>query len=126
MRFSRRIVTPNNWIDVLNLLRPAMEKEAADPAAIYDELVTHRAQLWANDDLSVGCLTQSREDGVLQLYLVSGADIRAWLPDLMEAIAEGARAAGFKAIESSGRKAWVRLLAPSGYEPVAITLRKRL
>lgn len=93
--------------------------------SVWQGILEGRFQFWpGRASAAVTHIDVFPTGNVFRLWLVGGdlAEVLEHEPGL----AEWAKAKGCVSIELSGRRGWVKTLAPFGYEPSAITMSRRL
>ena len=123
---------PERVIGEWSHLGPLIAK-AAVPAGyslehVLAQVMLRHMQVWRVGDqaASVTSINVLPLHKVATVLFLGGYGIDEWFEDLMFHVEQWALSEDCKYVECHGRQAWKRIGKPLGYEPVRITMRKRL
>ena len=117
-----------DWI----LAGMARAEPLGDIQQVREEIRQTRMQLWvvqAGQYLCAAFTTrvqQCPDASYVECLHVGGQRVEEWLTLAVETVEEWATDAGAQYAKLRGRKGWQRKMAPLGYVPESVTLRKKL
>ena len=93
------------------------------------DLMEERSQLWVIGQFKAVCITQivvRATSKALWVYYVAGDDMEDWLSDLVALLRRFGKEKECGSIEFSGRRGWLKTLAPHGFKEALVTMRAKL
>lgn len=122
----------DRWPEARALLLPAIERSDENPEAVEAGLADEKLQLWcvlegeAMRAATVTHIANTKRGEVVEVYLVGGAGMEAWIAPLNDEIEAQSREIGCVALRAYGRKGWRDPLAELGWKSTAVIYEKAL
>lgn len=121
---------PAEWGRAGPMIQRALDRfdygESSDDVLL--SLMRGERELWMCGDDAAVILQVCRlpQFQVLDIPLMAGDNMDAWLPDLVSQLTRYAKAIGCKYIDGFGRKGWTRKLQEFGFEPYSYDVRLKV
>ena len=121
------------WVQVMDYLTPALQKsprESDNLVELWARIEAGRAQVYTifEDGALVGAfvtqLAARKDDNTLNVWLLGGTGMDAWLEDFLECVVWVARKAGLDAVTFGGRPGWLKKLRKYGYRLETVGMKR--
>jgi hypothetical protein len=114
----------DHWPAILELLAPAIEREARNigPEHVYDDIAAGNSLAWVVEveDKLVGSfvtsLVQHPRRRTLRIDYLAGSELSEWWAEALSAVEISAKQCEAQAIEANGRDGWTQYARRVGFE----------
>lgn len=114
----------DHWPAILELLAPAIEREARNigPEHVYDDIAAGNSLAWVVEveDKLVGSfvtsLVQHPRRRTVSIDYLAGSGLSEWVDEALSAVKISAKQCGAQAIEGNGRDGWIQVARKLGFE----------